>query len=109
MTITHPYHPLCGQQVRFIRICRGVDPDLTVQRPDGLHVVIPMSWTDYTTLPGSDSSSTPPHLLDLDGLRCVAQLIDRIRQEGRYPAVNHGDQTCPPDDESYDSAQAVHS
>jgi hypothetical protein len=105
VTIIHPYHPLCGQQVEIIRIHhRGADPDLVVQFPDGLHAVIAMSWTDYATLQGFafDPPSTPPHLLDFDGLRQAVQLIDRIRQEGRYPAANGRDKTCIPGDKSYD-------
>ena len=101
MTITHPYHPLCGQQVEIIRIHhRGADPDLVVQFPDGLHAAIAMSWTDYVTPRGFELPSAPPHLLDFDGLRQAIQLIDRIRQEGRYPAANDRDQTCASRDES---------
>ena len=100
--ITHPYHPLCGQQVEIIRICRGDDPTLVVQYPDGLHGVIATSWTDYATPQGFDLPSTPPHLLDFGGLCRAVQLIDRLRREGRYPAVDDGDKTCPPDDKSYD-------
>jgi hypothetical protein len=40
--------------------------------------------------------------LDLDGLRQAAQLIDRIRREGRYPAADDGNETCTPGDVSYD-------
>lgn len=103
VTITHPYHPLRGQRVEIIRICRGADPDLTVQFPDGLQTVIAMSWTDYATPQGSDPPSTPPHLLDFDGLRRAVQLIEHMRQEGRYPAADDdGDGTCPLNDEGYD-------
>ena len=104
MTITHPYHPLYGQQVEIIRICRGADPALVVQYPDGLHVVIAMSWTDYASPQDFDPPSTPPHLLDSNGLCRVVQLIDRIRREGRYPAPDDGVETCPPDDDRYDRA-----
>ena len=102
VTITHPYHPLCGQQVKVIRVCRGADPDITVLLPDGLHVVVSMSWTDYATPQGCASPSSPPHLLDFDGLRQAIQLIDRIRQEGRYPALDDEGRTWTSDDESYD-------
>jgi len=102
VTITHPYHPRCGEQVKIVRVCRGADPDITVQLSDGLHVVVAMSWTDYATPQDLAPASTPPHLLDFDGLRQAVQLIDRIRQEGRYPAADDGDKICPPNDKSYD-------
>jgi hypothetical protein len=61
-----------------------------------------MSWTDYVAPQGFDPPSVPPHLLDFDGLRLAAQLIDRIRQEDRYPAADGRDKTCTSGDESYD-------
>jgi hypothetical protein len=102
VTITHPYHPLRGQQVEVICVRRGTDPDLVIRLPDGLHAAIAMSSTDYAVPPDLDPPSVPPHLLDFDGLRQVVQLIEHIRQEGRYSAADDGDKTCTPDDVSYD-------
>ncbi|MCP4537506.1 MAG: hypothetical protein GY832_10200 [Chloroflexi bacterium] len=100
VTITHPYHPLYGQQVKVIRVCRGADPDITVQFPDGLHVVVAMSWTDYVAPQGFGSSLAPPHLLDFSGLRQTVRLVARMRQEGRYPIDR--DKICTSSDKSYD-------
>jgi hypothetical protein len=83
VTITHPNHPLCGQQVEVIRIRRGTDPDLIVRLPSGLHAAITMSWTNYAAASTLDSPPIPSHLLDLNGLHQVVQLIDHIRQEDR--------------------------
>ena len=103
MTITHPYHPRHGQQVKVIRIHRrGADPDLDVQFPDGLRVIVAMSWTDYASPGDFNPPSTPLHLLDLDGLRQAVQLIDRMRQEGRYPTTDSGGEACVSGDKSYD-------
>ena len=88
VTITHPYHPLRGQQVKVIRICRGSDPDLVIQCPDGSHIVVAMSCTDYATPQDFDSPLDSPHLLDLEGLRQAVRLIARIRQEERDPVVD---------------------
>ena len=85
MTITHPYHPLCGQQVEVIRVRRGADPDLIVRLPSGIHATIAMSWTNYATSSDSDPPSVSPHLLDVNGLRQIVQLIDQIRQKGCCP------------------------
>ena len=103
MTITHPYHPLRGQQVEIIRIHhRGADPDLVIQYPDGLHAVIAMSWTDYIAPQGLDPPFGPPHLLDFNGLHQAVQLVDLIRKKGHCPTADDRDKTCTSDDESYD-------
>jgi hypothetical protein len=102
VTITHPYHPLCGQQVKIVRAHhRGADPDLIVQFPDGLHAVIGMSWTDYATPDSEPLIISPPHLLDIDGLRQAVQFIERIRQDNHVAARNSGDETCTSGDEDY--------
>jgi hypothetical protein len=99
--ITHPQHPLCGQQVEIVRIRRGVDPDLIVRLPDGFHAAIAMSSTSYAAPPDHDSR-LPNHLLDFNGLRQVVQLIDHIRQEGRYPTADCEDGPCSSVNVDYD-------
>jgi hypothetical protein len=81
VTILHPNHPLCGQQVEVIRIRRGADPDLIVRLPNGLHAAIAMSWTDYALPTCCIPPPTPTHLLDFQGLRQAAQLIEHFRQQ----------------------------
>jgi hypothetical protein len=90
VTVTHPHHPLCGQQLTLIRIRRGPDPDLIVRHPDGRHTAIRLSWTDFGSAPGPAADAAP--LLDLRGLRQTVQLLNRIRQDGRWPTV-----PLPPD------------
>jgi len=104
VTITHPFHPLRGQQVEIIRVRRGTDPDIVVRHPDGSHAAVAMSWTDYAVPTGMEppSTSTPPHLLDFTGLRQAVQLIARIRQDGRYSAADDGDGFGTPADDGYD-------
>src|SRR5262245_31801246 len=51
VTVTHPYHPLFGQQVAVIRVRRGVDPDLIIRLPDGYHGAIAASWPDSAGAP----------------------------------------------------------
>ncbi len=86
MTITHPHHPLRGQQLPVVCVRRGERPDVIVRLPDGSHAAIALSATDYVR----DSSASPPpapvpHLLDLNGLRQLAQRIDDLRRQGRLP------------------------
>ncbi|MCP4453913.1 MAG: hypothetical protein GY809_20825 [Planctomycetes bacterium] len=83
VTITHPYHPWSGQSVKVIHVQRGIDPDLLIQRPDGRHVRVAMSWTDYASSPDDKPRASPPPLLDVSGLCQVVRLIDGIRQEKR--------------------------
>jgi hypothetical protein len=102
VTVTHPFHPLCGQQVEVVRIRRGADPIIIIQHSDGFHAGIAMSWTDYATASSSELSPTPPHLLDFDGLCQIAQLIDHIREEDRHPPTDKGDGPCTTTSERYD-------
>jgi hypothetical protein len=102
VTITHPHHPLYGQQVEIVRIRRGTDPDFIIRLPDGLHAAIAMSLTDYAAPSDHDPPPAPMHLLDFNGLCQVVQLIDHIRQEGRYPAGDSEGRTCSFANSGYD-------
>jgi hypothetical protein len=68
-----------------IYVQRGVDPDLLVQRSDGRHVKVAMSWTNYTHSPGDEPRASPPPLLDVGGLHQIVRLIERIRAEKDTP------------------------
>jgi hypothetical protein len=47
---------------------------------------------------------TPTHLLDYQGLVQVLELIERMRQEGRYP-IGERETTCEPEEDGYDETQ----
>jgi len=86
VTITHPHHPLRGQQLPVVRIRHGERPDIIVRLPDGSHGAVAIDATDYPI----DSSASPAsvlasHLLDLRGLRQMAQFIDGLRRQGQFP------------------------
>jgi hypothetical protein len=83
VTIIHPHHPLRGQRCAVVRVRRGTPPDVILRLPDGSHAAIALSWTDYSTAAPPGQSNTEYPLLDLPGLRQAAQLIARMRQEGR--------------------------
>jgi hypothetical protein len=99
VTITHPHHPLRGQQVQIIRIRRGVDPDLVVRLPDGAHAAIAMSGTDYASLPTFEVASGSLPLLALEGLCQAAQFIAHLRQGGRARGHAGGEHLSPPSDQ----------
>jgi hypothetical protein len=90
VTITHPHHPLRGQRVEIVRIRRGNDPDLIVVAPDGRHTAIALSSTDYNSYPEIPPAATVEYLLDLDGLRRIIQLLDRLAQ-AEHTASTSGD------------------
>jgi hypothetical protein len=82
----HPHHPLRGQQLPVVRVRHGERPVVIVCLPDGSHAAVAIEATDYPI----DSSASPPsvlasHLLDLRGLRQMAQFIDGLRQRGQLP------------------------
>ncbi len=78
VTITHPGHPLCGQRVEVIRSGPGVDPDFLVRRADGRYLPIARSSTDADPQPSDDPAPLPNHLLDLEGLRRILPVLDRM-------------------------------
>jgi len=86
VAVTHPHHPLYGQQVAIVRLRQGANPDLVVRLPDGTHAAIAMHLTDYAGASTPQPAPVSPHLLDLAGLRQVVQLLQTIRQDRRWPS-----------------------
>lgn len=99
MTITHPCHPLHGKQVPVLYTCRGPEARLIVRLPDGLRAYIPVDWTDLAPSSERGPPTDLSHLLDLDGLRQVVQLVEHIRHDGRGDA-------CPPEGANADEKGA---
>jgi len=86
VTITHPHHPLRGQQLPVVGVRHGESPDVIVRLPDGSHAAVALSATDYATDPlAALSPGAASHLLDLKGLRQGAERIDALRRQGRLP------------------------
>jgi Family of unknown function (DUF5372) len=81
--VTHPHHPLCGQQVEIIRIRRGPDPDLIIRHVDGYHGAIAASWTTYASTSDALACEKPP-LLDLEGLSQLAHAVERLEERSRH-------------------------
>ena len=87
MTITHPQHPLRGQRVEIVRVRRGMEPDLIVRLPDGLHAALAVDWTDYLVPDAAALAPAAPHLLAVEGLRQLAQLVAQVRHGEPGPAA----------------------
>lgn len=72
--------------MKVIRLRRGADPDLVIRHPDGFHMAIAMSCTDYAAASSHNPHDCfPPSRLDYAGLCQVAQFIEDLRQSGRFP------------------------
>ena len=69
----------------MIYVQQGMDPDLLVQGPDGRHVKVAMSWTDYARSPDEPMRACPPPLLDVGGLGQIVRLMERMRAEKDRP------------------------
>jgi hypothetical protein len=64
----------------------GESPDVIVRLPDDSHAAVAVSATDYAADPSVVPTPTAAgQLLDLQGLRQMAQLIDDLRRQGRLP------------------------
>ena len=55
--------------------------------PDGRHAAIALSSTDYASPAENSPTVAAEHLLDLDGLRQVIQLLDRLARTGAAPSA----------------------
>jgi Family of unknown function (DUF5372) len=96
VTITHPHHPLRGQQLPVVCLRQGAKPDVIVRLPDGSHAAVALDATDHAadaSAPSLPSSTT--HLLDLNGLRQMAQFLTDLRRQGRFPGSTSGEYGGP--------------
>jgi hypothetical protein len=96
VTVTHPHHPLFGQQVTVIRQRRGSDPDLIIRLADGFYGAISASWTDYAAAPEMGPPPDAPPLLDLLGLGQMAKFVGQLLNGGSPAGPNYAadEQPC---------------
>ena len=81
VTITHPFHPLRGQQVQVLRVhpIRGLT--FVILPPDGQAYTIPAEMTDYV----AQSRDGAGILLDVGKLRQIRSLADTIVSKATAP------------------------
>ena len=81
--ITHPNHPLQGQQFKAIKFRKFKKvTELVLLLPDNSRLSVPINWTDYVSdaeLPSDSSNST--QLLCMEGLYKISLLIERWQCE----------------------------
>jgi hypothetical protein len=82
--------------VELVRVRRGPDPDLIIRQADGRHIAIAASWTDYNCSPDPEAATLTICLLDIEGLRKAARLVDHLLQA-------HQDAACSHQESAYDA------
>jgi hypothetical protein len=118
--ITHPNHPLQGQQLTVLKTFNyKTEPSLVLLLPDGSHLTVPLSWTnqaqpsadnssflfvrtkkstnqiDPTQLPQLSPGCQPVPLLSLEGLYQILLLIEQWqRHSGNSPCASCQGLTC---------------
>jgi len=85
--VTHPFHPLCGQE--FVRVTERASRHgerVWYERRDGSVASIPRAWTDlaapdpFSTLAGGQAYFRPENLAELAAL--VAAILDGAKPKG---------------------------
>jgi hypothetical protein len=78
-TITHPYHPLRGQQFPVLKTWRsGGAPTLILQGTAGGSFAVPLAWTDRgEPSPWIDLKKLPP-ILHVPHLWTLVELLDSL-------------------------------
>jgi hypothetical protein len=86
VTVCHPHHPLRGQQLPVVNIRHGEHPDVIVRLPDGNHAAVALEATNLAEEQSVTCSATHvSHVLDIEGLRRMVQLVDAIRRRNSIP------------------------
>jgi hypothetical protein len=83
-TITHPFHPLKGQQCLILEIQRsGSTERLVLRTPEGLTLFVPLEWTDSARPSlGSDDCGTASRIEALSLLK-VSEIVRRLLGSNR--------------------------
>ena len=81
-TITHPFHPLCGQSYEVLKVKEVNETRLYSLRTDSGVMSVPESWTDRKVQ--TKSLNTPKLPFDAYTLRELAQLLQAFE---KFPKV----------------------
>ena len=81
--ITHPCHPLFGQEVAVLHFRLGSEsPSVVVELADGTVRCLPLSWTDRALPDAAVAEQGEGRRLSGLGLLEVAELVERWKSEG---------------------------
>ena len=85
VTITHLYHPLMGQKLELVRVPRTARSRLLVRHPEGRCFHIPREWTDFEAPEAKQTEASDVHLLEINGLCALAEIVEDIITESSTP------------------------
>lgn len=100
VTVTQRIHPLRGQRVRVIKVTRGANPKVTIKHPNGYNLTLDLDCTDYSEISNS-SKKEASFLFTTKCLRQMAELIEQIKQDGRFPAHDQINEDLVADSENW--------
>jgi hypothetical protein len=84
VTITHPFHPLRGQQVEVLSVHdRAGEADLWVSLPDGTTALMAMNATDYATSEATMAMNRTGPRVDWVGLQALGRLLEPLRRKAQ--------------------------
>ena len=84
-TITHPYHPLRGQQFPILKTRRVASVDTVILKGTaGGTFAVPLAWTDRAEPTPWELLGKNPPQLDVPSLWTLVELLDSLsQQDGR--------------------------
>jgi len=83
-TITHPFHPLCGQKIQIVSLKQGWGEDRVFYRQeDGRLISIPACWTSIYEPNPFNTISKGRSVFRFQELLELVRLIDDFMREGQ--------------------------
>ena len=81
-SITHPFHPLCGQQFELIQLHHIWHEDRVLFRVDGTERTesLPLSWTSLAPVDPFRELSTGRAWFHVEDLLCLVELVAALQQ-----------------------------
>jgi hypothetical protein len=97
--VTHPFHPLAGQEFDLLMRRRTWAEDrVLVVDGNGVVVGFPAGWTDVVGLDPFVAVAAGRSALRVEDLLALARIIDDLRAPGRLPGVNPTTPKCKAND-----------
>ena len=91
MRVTHPFHPLSGQELELVKACRGWhEQRVCLQREDGQLTWFPRRWTSLEALDPFVELSAGRALLRVQDALKLTALLRRL-QGAECTSTERGD------------------
>jgi hypothetical protein len=94
--VTHPFHPLFGRELEFVKRRRNWRADrVYVFDPDGALLSLPVEWTDVVAEDPFVVVAAGRSPFHTAGLLELAELVDRMRVEGSRDDISGVNRNTP--------------